>query len=164
MENTDKTSVSWNTDGEHKTVTESCISWEFNTNGIASGWSFSKSFANISLSGGMLSAEINGTSPIMQTEENLKIKSEDVKNLKLKLQNSTSADKLKVYFITDKSPEWSEDKSFDVNLYENDAVSTVYDIDLSTCEGWKDNIRAIRIEIPAVRGKISVDYLRLMLK
>ncbi len=164
VENTDKTSVSWNTDGEHKTVTESCISWEFNTNGIASGWSFSKSFANISLSGGMLSAEINGTRPIMQTEENLKIKSEDVKNLKLKLQNSTSADKLKVYFITDKSPEWSEDKSFDVNLYENDAVSTVYDIDLSTCEGWKDNIRAIRIEIPAVRGKISVDYLRLMLK
>ena len=100
----------------------------------------------------------------MQTEENLKIKSEDVKNLKLKLQNSTSADRLKVYFITDKSTGWSDDKSYDVSLYKNDAVSTVYDIDTSVCESWKDNIRAIRIEIPADSGKVSVDYLRLMLK
>ncbi len=163
IENEDKTDVSWNTSGEHKTVTDSYLSWEFNTNGTASGWKFSKSFANITLTGGYLEAKINGPKPVIQTDENLSVKADDIKKIKIKMQNATPADKMKVYFITNNSEKWSDDKSFDVSLYKNDAVSSVYEADTADYEKWQDTITGIRIEIPASHGDISFDYIRLML-
>ena len=84
----------------------------------------------------------------------------------LSIKNTGDMDSLKVYFKTDTSTEFSEDKSFHIALRQEDEYYSTYVIDASANKKWKGTITQLRLQflVPTggAGGSFYIDYIHLL--
>jgi len=84
--------------------------------------------------------------------------------LMIRLKNGTPLTSAKVYFITDASPEYSEDKCAAFAMRPNDSHYSEYVLDMSSNANWKGLINRLKLVFPqdgVTSGAISIDHIRL---
>ena len=137
--------------------------WDFDINNDRDGWIFSKSMANVNIIGGMAKADIISSNPFMETaQDSLSVSCGDYKSLEFSLRNTMNAEKIKVYYTTDKQKSWSEDKCFEVLLSKNNKTNVSYNIDLTQGAYWSGNVNALRLVFSgAPNSSVEIDYIKL---
>ncbi len=137
--------------------------WNFDINNGRDGWIFSKSMANINIIGGMVKADIISSNPFMETaQDSLSVSADAYKSLEFSVKNTMNAEKIKVYYTTDKSTSWTEDKCFEVLLNENNKTNVSYSVDLTQSPHWKGNINALRLVFSgSPNSMVEIDYIKL---
>ncbi len=151
----------WRSDSRKET-SEGLV-WDFDINNGRDGWIFSKSIANINLAGGMIKADIISSKPFMETaNDSLLVSADEYKSLEFSMKNTTNSDKVKIYYTTDKSKEWTEDKCVEVLLSANNKTNVTYDVDLSQSPHWEGYINALRLEFSGTpNSTVEVDCIKL---
>lgn len=150
--------------------TDEGVVWNFNINSIYDGWQLSTSLANVATKNGILSADIICKSPFFETAQgNLNVNAADYDKVKFSLANSTDSTHARVYFVTDDEPIWSEDKSVEVEILNNNSTCIVYTADLSSNAKYNGNVKALRLAIEDMKykekgGRIGIDYIKLLKK
>lgn len=150
--------------------TDEGVVWNFNINSIYDGWQLSTSLANVTTKNGILSADIICKSPFFETAQgNLGVNAADYDKVKFSLANSTDSTHARVYFVTDDEPIWSEDKSVEVEILNNNSTCIVYTADLSSNAKYNGNVKALRLAIEDMKykekgGRIGIDYIKLLKK
>ena len=150
--------------------TDEGVVWNFNINSIYDGWQLSTSLANVTTKNGILSADIICKSPFFETAQgNLSVNAADYDKVKFSLANSTDSTHARVYFVTDDEPIWSEDKSVEVEILNNNSTCIVYTADLSSNAKYNGNVKALRLAIEDMKykekgGRIGIDYIKLLKK
>ena len=100
---------------------------------------------------------------------NLGVNAADYDKVKFSLANSTDSTHARVYFVTDDEPIWSEDKSVEVEILNNNSTCIVYTADLSSNAKYNGNVKALRLAIEDMKykekgGRIGIDYIKLLKK
>jgi len=83
----------------------------------------------------------------------------------IRMRNGSRVKRAKLYFITDTSPVFDEDKCLVFELVPNDVEHTEYIIDASENKHWRGLINQIRLYFDALgmydQGDFSIDYIRI---
>ncbi|MBQ7097679.1 MAG: glycoside hydrolase family 99-like domain-containing protein [Clostridia bacterium] len=139
------------------------IIWNFDLNNNRDGWVGSKSLANLTTAAGRLNADIIDKKPFFETAaQSLELSADEYKTLEICLKNTSGGKTAKVYFITEDSKDWSEDKSFEISLLQNDIAGVVYKINAFENEAWKGGLKGLRI-VPTdvTEGSVCIDFVKL---
>ena len=82
------------------------------------------------------------------------------------LKNDSDVTGLKIYFTTDKSSSFSEDKCFNIALHSQDEYYSNYVIDASSNKNWNGTIRQLRLKFVfannTIGGNFMIDYVRVL--
>lgn len=155
-------------------MVDSCVStdeglvWDFNVNTSRDGWKLSKSFVNANQMGGVLTADVVGSSPFFETaSDTLSADTSEYDKLKFSLRNATGSTHARVYFITENDTAWTEDKSVPVGIEGNGDMYVAYTADLSQNAKYNGKLKAVRLKIEDMeveenRGEIGIDYIKLL--
>lgn len=88
------------------------------------------------------------------------------KKLVISMMNTTDVTGMKVYFTTEASTEFSEDKSFSLALKSEDEYYSTYVVDVGANSKWKGTITQLRLHFMMEEGQIGgnfyIDYIRLL--
>ena len=140
-------------------------SYEFNTNGDSEGWT---SGSSIFVSEGNLALETatkaKDADPMMFSAA-VEMPAGKYNKLHIRMRYRNYAEKkqfLQLFFITDQSAGWSEEKSIRIDLPTNDTngewIELLYD--LTEKAEWKDTILKFRLDPFNAGGTVDFDYIR----
>lgn len=149
---------------DSRTVTGDGVMWSFDLNNSRDGWRASKSLANVETRAGWLRAEVIDDKPFIETAgEGLNLDTAEYGAVEICLKNTSGGKTAKLYFTTAQSPDWSEDKSFEISLMENGAAGIAYKVNTSENANWFGKLKALRI-VPtdAETGAVSIDYIKMI--
>ena len=87
-------------------------------------------------------------------------------NILISLKNSGDMQTLRVYFTTDSSPKFSEDKSFAIAVSPENEQYAIYSIDASKNRQWKGTVTQLRVLFDVLEGGVggvfSINYLYVL--
>lgn len=135
--------------------------WSFDKNSDLDGWGGNKSIVNLGVFDGVLTAKVAGSKPTLTTRGDIPYNAEDVSGIEIKMANTTSGRKAKLYYTTDTSTTWSEANSVTIDLMPNNTVSQTYTVDFSGQQGWSGKIRQLMLVPTDGKGDISIDSIAL---
>lgn len=154
-------------------ISENRYEWNFNKNTELDGWKFGKSFGDIKINSGKLSATITGGDPAFINYGSIDINTDEISSINIKYKNKTNSRKLKVYFVTDRKREYAEDSCFEIEVAPMSDSFVEYKINTDGNAAWngilKNLVVVIDTEIPIdaaikERGGIEIDSIGLLLK
>ncbi len=143
------------------TFTDEFCSWEFNENTEYDGWLQNKYVGSLKADSGILSFKVAGQKPSLISARDLNADASKVKSIDIAMKNETAGKKLKLYFTTDKSKAFSEDKSFEIAISSNDQYDKTYSIDVSKSSFWNGTIKKLMLVTEGRKGSYSFDYVKL---
>jgi len=135
------------------------IRWDFNKD--SEGWTPTHSFSQFIVKDGVLYTEVTGFDPYMHSP----ILNLDAKTHYL-LEIRTAVDKgseMSIYWITDESPNWGEDKKINFKIIPDNEFHT-YSVDIGIHKKWLGKITQFRLDLepPDTNGAhIRIDYVQL---
>lgn len=132
--------------------------WEFNYPPDADGWSPWNQLSQLTVYNDAVEFELLGSDPYMGTQY-LMIPANEFSQIVIRIKTSTSG-KCKFYFVSDKSPDWSEQNSISFPVV-GDNQYHEYTIDLSTQAAWQGKITQLRLDPLDAPGNYSIDYIRI---
>ena len=104
-----------------------------------------------------------GGNASFETVENLGLRAAAFRYVRIYVQNATSAKRLRVSFVTEDSPDWSEDKSILLEELKGiDSGLTAYAFYMPACKAWRGTIQRIRVtfeDTKAGDGSITIPYM-----
>lgn len=140
--------------------TDAHIAYDFDYNTPSDGWRVSGDVENVSLADGLLSADITGSAPMVETAYTTDFAAIDINNLELTMQNGTSSETAKLYFQTDTTDEWAEENCIEFPITPNDSDFTKYTI-WTDHPNWTGTITGFRLVPADTAGRISIDQIRM---
>ena len=106
-----------------------------------------------------------GANASFETIDNLNLDASDYNYFKIALQNTTSAKRMRVSFITTTSLVWNDSKSVLLdNLKVSDSGLSYYALNMTSCENWKGKIKKLRVtfeDTKANDGNISIPVMAM---
>ena len=104
----------------------------------------------------------NAPAARLLSADNLGVNIKRHKTLRLRLQNHTTAERMKLSFVTRADGAWDDAKSCSFAVTPNDAGLRDYAVDLSAVPGWTGKLRQLRLNLtggtPAT-GTCRIDYI-----
>ena len=140
------------------------IVWNFSSPQAAEGWSPGHSVSELVVEGEALCFNVTGYDPWIYLPP-LNVRAEDLYVFEVEVAASKGS-ALKLYWVTDESPQWGEDKAFAFPI-EADNEFHIYAIDLRVHEMWKGGILRLRLDLepPDVAGaRVRIRYAALKSK
>ena len=104
--------------------------------------------------GGYVGGKLSSNDPQLRSPDNLDFNIDSNKTIVIRMKNSTSAQKGKIYFTTSSDKSWNEAKSRSFNIEANDPDYRDYIIDMSGISGWTGTLKQIRLD-PTDQSSIS---------
>ena len=151
-------------EGEEQSAVKRKALYEANFlyDGDVEGWT-SYMVNGMDAKNGMLVGSPNNENAVLWTPNDLGIEASDVKNIAVAIKNETIATNGRIYFATDGSPDFGEEKTLHFQVVPNDSEVTVYNIDPSQNPMWSGKIKQIRLDPSqgATKGNFAVDYFRI---
>ncbi|MEG1880054.1 MAG: hypothetical protein RR145_01915, partial [Oscillospiraceae bacterium] len=111
--------------------------------------------------GGAFKGTVAGGDPIFYTPDGLDIPAEEIKNISIGVKNSTTGTAMDIFFITNNSGSYAEDKVIYTNVKPQTDDVVKYNINPKKSSMWKDKIRQIRFDVTNKNGNVEIDYIRL---
>lgn len=136
--------------------------WKFDVVGDTEEWTAEQQVSNINTSSGFLNGNSTGSSPSINSSDNLNMDITSSKLIKVKYKNSTGSSTASLSFITDSDTVWDEVKKIDFTVKANDTVYTEYLIDMSTIPGWAGTLKQIKLNPCSAAGEFSIDYIKII--
>ncbi|HOV69695.1 MAG TPA: hypothetical protein PLZ84_05175, partial [Clostridia bacterium] len=133
--------------------------WDFN--GSLQGWGNAYQISNLTESNGCMEGTITGTDPYVFSADYLGIDLSSRSIVRIRMKNSTSATTADIYFTTNESPSFGDEKKVSFNIIANDDGYTEYVIDMSVNAYWTGTLKRFRLDPNnwATSGTFSVDYI-----
>jgi len=135
--------------------------WNFNINEPL-GWTMANGFTSAQLTEEGLATEVVDFDPYMHSPQ-VRILSEKQSKIVVAMKISGNASILKLYWITDRSPLWDEDKTTEIPT-EADGELHEYVLDLADHSMWKGSVTMFRFDLepPDCYGtQMSMRYVKL---
>lgn len=139
------------------------LAWDFHTNGNYDGWNSFNHMSNLSVSGGYLNANITGQDPYMFSQSGLNAYSAIYNTIAVRMKNSTSSNTAELFWVTNQSAAWDQNKRVTFSITPNDTEYRTYYINLAGNSNWNSVITQIRLDpnTNVSSGAISIDFIEL---
>lgn len=140
--------------------------WDFVTD--REGWSAGNGATLAWTDGGGDDAAITGkvsrSNAVLLSPDNIDLPCADFDHLMIRMQNNSPATQCKVYYTTDRSPSFSEDKSATVSITPSTKEFRSYFVPLAKTKGWQGTLRQLKIEplSDADSGSYTIPVIRLV--
>jgi hypothetical protein len=141
--------------------------WEFDYAGDSEGWS--SGAMSLVVSGDTMTCTSLGTStdPIIMSKGNINLDTSKYSRLEIKVKYKYTYEKplsAQMFFITDKSGNWSEDKSFRFYLESTESGDDweIYSVNLSDNKNWTGTVKQFRFDPFNAVGTMVVEYIRFL--
>ena len=141
--------------------------WEFDYAGDSEGWSSEE--LSLVVNNNVLTCTSLNTSidPIIWSKNALNLDANKYSRLEIKIKYNYTSDTpnyTQVFFVTDVSGNWSEDKSFKFEHESTDSNGEwkVYSVDLADNADWKGMIKQLRFDPFTAVGMMEVEYIRFL--
>ncbi|MBQ8758756.1 MAG: hypothetical protein IJZ20_03590, partial [Clostridia bacterium] len=141
--------------------------WEFDYAGDPEGWS--SGAMSLVVSGDSMTCTSLGasTDPIIMSKSAVNLDTSKYTRLEIKVRYKYNYEKpldMQMFFVTDKSGNWSEDKSYRFRLESTDSEGEweTYRVDLATKEGWTGTVKQLRFDPFNAVGTMEVEYIRFL--
>ncbi|WP_157180958.1 hypothetical protein [Actinopolymorpha alba] len=144
-------------------TTGTAITWEFNTNDDAEGWTAANGLGPFSVAGGTLSTRVTGFDPYMVAPS---VNLSGIRDRILRIRmRATAGEAVAIYFATDESPALAEDKRIKIPINADGAFHE-YVVDLGAANAlWRQGtVRVFRLDrepATADGAEIEIDYIRI---
>ena len=142
--------------------------WEFDYAGDPEGWN-AGSYMSLVVSGDTMTCTslTDSKDPIIMSKGALNLDTTKYARLEIKVRYKYDYEKpldMQMFFVTDKSGNWSEDKSYRFRLESTDSNGEweTYSVDLSTKEGWNGTVKQLRFDPFNAVGTMEIDYIRFL--
>jgi hypothetical protein len=83
----------------------------------------------------------------------------------IRMQNHTTAERMRIAFTTETDPAWDDSRSVTFAVTPGDKAPREHVIDLSTLPGWRGRLRQLRLELATgepLTGTCRIDYIWLV--
>ena len=141
--------------------------WEFDYAGDTEGWS--SGAMSLVVSGDTMTCTSlgTGTDPIIMSKGGLDLDTSKYSRLEIKVKYKYTYEKplsAQMFFITDKSGNWSEDKSFRFYLESTESGDDweIYSVNLSDNKNWTGTVKQLRFDPFNAVGTMEVEYIRFL--
>jgi len=141
--------------------------WEFDTVGDTEGWK--STFMSLVTYNGFMSCSSmsDSTDPVINWGSKLNEYAMKYNKLEIKVRynySSEKAQRMQLFFSTDKSSGMSEDKSINIplNSKDTDGKWEVYTYDLTQLKTWQDKIVSLRFDPFNAKGNMDIEYIRFI--
>ncbi|MEG1441816.1 MAG: copper amine oxidase N-terminal domain-containing protein, partial [Oscillospiraceae bacterium] len=134
---------------------------EFDNDGDMEGGRIGGDYSSAKVEGGAFKGTVAGGDPIFYTPDGLDIPAEEIKNISIGVKNSTTGTAMDIFFITNNSGSYAEDKVIYTNVKPQTDDVVKYNINPKKSSMWKDKIRQIRFDVTNKNGNVEIDYIRL---
>lgn len=136
--------------------------WEFSS--TIENWTASSGVNSFAWqTGGYVGGILSSSDPQLRSPDNLDFNVDSNKTIVIRMKNSTSAQRGKIYFTTSSDKSWNEAKSRVFNIEANDPDYRDYIIDMSGISGWTDTLKQIRLDPTdqsnVSSGAFSIDHI-----
>lgn len=148
--------------------------WYFNTNNNFEGWGTVIDISDLTVNNGYLSGNASGPDPILISSYNLGYNISNVDFIKIKMSVNVQpiVDSATIYFITNNSTNWDENKAFYFPLGSDRSQNREYYIQVDRNSQWSGTLKQLRIDpmSSAVkfsgldRNNFSIDSIELIHK
>ena len=118
--------------------------WDFDND--AEGWNTKNVNGFTHEAGGYIGGTMATGDPRLISQDNLGIDITDYPLLVIKMKNDTSSDFGTIYYATNESPGFSEEKSINFAIKQNDDIYREYVIDLSEDTNWTGTLKQLRLD------------------
>ncbi len=140
--------------------------YEFNGN-TTEGWT-TANMSNVSVSGGVMTANMGPNSAYMVSPTSLGIDTKYVRRVAVVLKNYSNANGIDLYWIREDDTTWDEDKAIHLgqSTYSNDYVLHIFD--LWDDDEWTGTVKQIRVDVGrlwgggTLSGTTYVDFVRIL--
>ncbi|BBH24954.1 hypothetical protein Back11_62990 [Paenibacillus baekrokdamisoli] len=139
----------------------------------AKGFTYSGYNSTFNTSTGVLEATVTnsslGTGPILITPANLGVDADDNPHVNIRIRNVSGASVSRIYWTTDTSTSFGEDKTSAIAIGTNMGSYTNYSFDLSNHPNWSGTLNQLRFDLITGPGivngsKVYVDYVEIASK
>ncbi|MDR6550401.1 uncharacterized protein YjdB/acyl dehydratase [Paenibacillus qinlingensis] len=152
----------WDAAAQKVDVYPTAITWDFTT---SSGWTANSQIANPVVANGVFSGTSTGISgsaqPMILSPNNLEFADDDIRRIRVRMNNMTSGTEAKIYFTTTADSTWNEAKMLSSYLLPNDAVYREYVFDTSSFAAWTGTIKQLQVVPTTASGAFSLDSVQL---
>ena len=141
--------------------------WEFDYAGDPEGWSSSAMSLVVSGDAMTCTSLGTGTDPIIMSKSNINLDTSKYSRLEIKVRYKYTSDRnnlTQMFFVTDKSGNWSEDKSFRFKheSTDSDGEWMTYSVDLTENPTWIGTVKQLRFDPFNAVGTMEVEYIRFL--
>jgi hypothetical protein len=132
--------------------------WQFNIDGDAEGWQPTSQLEDFNITGGLLSMRATGNDPYMESGD-ITIPADEYTTVAITMRiEASNAYAGQIFFVTDNDPNYSESKSFVFEVIPDEEFHT-YILNMSEISGWRDIIKAFRLDPMDTAGVIEIDSI-----
>jgi len=118
--------------------------WDFARPGAELGWAPGHSVSDLTVKEGVLCFSITGFDPWIYSPR-IDVPAEELYVIEVEVAAS-KGEALKLYWITDRSPNWGEDKAALLPI-EADGRFHTYELDLRAYRGWSGRVLQLRLDL-----------------
>lgn len=142
------------------TVSSPELIWPFHTG--LDGWTLTNNLTG-HVADSILHLEVTGSDPFMHSPDGLRINASTHSRIRVNMKNNTSDDEGRIYFITDTSTGYSQNKSVPFTVNPNDDTFTEYVVMMNQNPYWRGTITQIRLDPleHASAGTLEIDYIKV---
>ena len=141
--------------------------WEFDYAGDPEGWN--SGHMSLVVSGDVMNCTSLSESkdPIIMSKGALNLDASKYSRLEIKIRYNYTAEKpnlTQIFFVTDKSGNWSEDKSYRFRHESTDSNGEweIYSVDLTENANWTGIVKQLRFDPFNAYGNMEVEYIRFL--
>lgn len=116
-----------------------------------------KQITNYKLGNNTISGDSTDTDPGFYVND-LELNASDIKQIKVRFKTDQTAAEFQMFFVTDKSTNWQEGKSFKTSTEMNGEFKEIV-FDTKNNELWSDTVTALRVDPIRTKGHFDIDYI-----
>lgn len=136
--------------------------WYFEDEDDYEMWAPIQQVSGLRVEGGALRGTSLGVNPVLVNREVLSLDINSAPYLRVKIQNSSPAAKVKVYFITEGDPVWDEEKHVSFFTGTNVDEYADYDVLMQANPRWRGELRQLRIDPVNTNADFAIDSMEIL--
>lgn len=135
--------------------------WHFNEN--TEGWDIANGVSGFGYSNGSIGGTIINNDPHIVSSDYLNKDITNAKKLMIRLKNSTNSDMAQIYFTTNSSTVFAENKRVNFEIVPNSEY-TDYIIDMGVNSNWDGTLKRLRVDpsTSVSSGAFEIDFIRII--